>query len=285
MQIHAVPQWQGALTERASLLPASCCALAELAADVLGAPVREIEVATGGGDCGNGIANRDVLIHNLNAQRQALAETHEPVLTIGGDCGVELAPLETARQRYGDGLTALWFDAHVDLNTPRTSPSGAFHGMVLRAALGDGDDVLVADPALSKWRVLLAGARTLDAAEQELIPHIQPDPTLRLRNVDLCAPENVGYALEMLQAHEVYLHIDLDVLDPTEFDGLNCPEPGGITVGELADSIRALADGDPTFKGRPWPVVAVGVTECTTTDPVELRTLVPILEAIGAALA
>lgn len=284
MLIHAVPQWQGALTKHAPALPAACRAMAELAADVLNAPIREIEVVPTGADSRHGIANRDALIQNLRIQREALAEANGPVLTIGGDCGVELAPLEAVRQRYGAELTALWFDAHADLNTPDTSPSGAFHGMALRAAFGDGDDTLVADPALTKWQVVLAGTRSFDPGEQDLIPLIQPDPAMRLRTVDLCAPENVGSALGMLLAHEVYLHIDLDVLDPTEFGGLNCPEPGGITIQKLATATRVLAENNPTFQGRPWPVVGAAITECVTADPTELRLLIPILEAIGDVL-
>jgi arginase len=170
--IHAVPQWQGSATTRASMLQAGCGALARLAGDVLDVPVRDIEVPSEGAQSSGGIRNREVLLQNIPTQRAALSEVDDSVLTIGGDCGVELAPLEAARLRHVPDLTALWFDAHADLNTPVTSPSGAFHGMVLRVALGDGDDVLAADRPLSKWRVLLAGTRNLDAAERELLPRL-----------------------------------------------------------------------------------------------------------------
>ena len=261
MLIHSVPQQHGALTQRASDLPAGCRALSLLAADVLDAPVREIEVASVDGGRDGLIAHHAALTASLKAQRTALAEATGPVLTIGGDCGVELAPLEAARRRYGSRLTALWFDAHADLNTPETSPSGAFHGMVLRAAFGDGDQALVADPPLAKWHVALFGVRNLDAAEQELLPLI--------RNTAVDGPR------------ELYLHIDLDVLDPAEFSGLNCPEPGGLTIEELAAAIRSLA-ADASALRR--PVVGAGITECVTTDPAELRKLTPVLEAVGALL-
>jgi|GEM_PF-4667856 len=81
---------------------------------------------------------------------------------------------------------------------------------VVRQALLDPETI---------FRVVLAGTRHFDPAEQNLIPLIQPDPALRLRTIDLFAPENVGAALSMLKAREVYLHIDLDVLDPSQFAG------------------------------------------------------------------
>lgn len=261
MLIHSVPQQHGALTQRASALPAGCRALSRLAADVLGAPVREIEVAPAIGNRDSAIAHHAALTTNLKNQRAALSEATVPVLTIGGDCGVELAALEAARRHHGPRLTALWFDAHADLNTPETSPSGAFHGMVLRAAFGDGDHALVADPPLSKWQAVLIGARNLDAAEQALLPLIQE--------------------AAVADARELYLHIDLDVLDPAEFSGLNCPEPGGLTIEELAAAVRNLAAEASPLKR---PVVGAGITECVTTDPVELRKLTPILEAVGTLL-
>ncbi|MFF3920562.1 arginase family protein [Streptomyces sp. NPDC001852] len=261
MLIHSVPQQHGALTRRAPALPAGCRALSLLAAEVLDAPVREIEVASANGDRDGRIAHHAALTTNFKAQRTALSEAAGPVLTIGGDCSVELAPLEAARRRHGARLTALWFNAHADLNTPETSPSGAFHGMVLRAAFGDGDQALVADPPLAKWQVALFGVRNLDAAEQELLPII--------RHTSLDGPR------------ELYLHIDLDVLDPAEFSGLNCPEPGGLTIEELAAAIRSLtADAS----GLRRPIVGAGITECVTADPAELRKLTPVLEAVGTLL-
>ncbi|MBO0841131.1 MAG: hypothetical protein J2O49_09965 [Sciscionella sp.] len=67
------------------------------------------------------------------------------------------------------------------------------------------------------------------------------------------------------------------MLDPTEFHGLNWPEPDGITIAELAANVSALADG-------PWRVIGAGITECVTDDAAELRRLTPLLAAVGAVL-
>ena len=69
----------------------------------------------------------------------------------------------------GDDLAVVWIDAHADLNTPESSPSGAFHGMVLRAIVGDGIDPLRLSPGIPPSRIVLAGTRAVDAEEQRFI--------------------------------------------------------------------------------------------------------------------
>lgn len=130
MQVNAVPQWQGAINERAQGLPAGCRALAALAARTLHSPVRYVRQVRQTSPIQDRIANRSVLIGpNRAAQHAAVAESTWPILTIGGDCGVELQPIGAARRRYGADLAVVWFDAHPDLNTPQSSHSAAFHGM------------------------------------------------------------------------------------------------------------------------------------------------------------
>lgn len=60
------------------------------------------------------------------------------IFMVGGTCGVEVAPVAYLNEKYQGDLGVVWFDAHGDLNTPSTSPSGHFHGMALRTLLGDG---------------------------------------------------------------------------------------------------------------------------------------------------
>jgi arginase len=264
MLVNAVPQWQGAVGPRAAELPAGCLALASLAGSILGTSVNVVPQSSATSSTVDGVANRAVLVGaNRAAQLAALEAPGGKVLTIGGDCGVELVPIGVARFRYGQGLVAAWFDAHADLNTAGSSPSGAFHGMVLRSLLGQGDAEFAASPALE--RAVLVGARAFDDAEREAVDS-------GLAGFVPGDPSAVRGALE--GARSVYLHVDLDVLDPAEFGGLNCPEPGGLTVARLVESISALGEFD---------VIGAGVTECVGTGP-ELRVLEPVLAAIGALL-
>jgi arginase len=273
LEVHAVAQRQGAVVARSALLPSGGRALAKLAGEVLGVDVRTVPVAEHTSPVVDGIANRAVLLANQAEQRAVLSSSSRAarVLTVGGDCGVELEPIRHARQRYGRTLGVAWFDAHGDLHTPASSPSGAFHGMVLRAVLGVGDPEFVAEPRIG--RVVLFGARDMEAAEREQLWRgaVRYLPVHAARHSVMASN-----AVLETDADEVYLHVDLDVLDPASFDGACYPSPNGLTVPELVAAIRAIAAATP--------VVGAGITECATDDPDALAVLVPLLEAVGEAL-
>ncbi|GHG24942.1 MULTISPECIES: arginase family protein [Amycolatopsis] len=259
MLINAVPQRQGAVGPRAAELPDGCLALAELAGHVLGRPVHHVRQTRAVSEVDRGIASRAVLTgENRAAQLAALEAPGGPVLTVGGDCGVELIPIGVARFRRGPGLGVAWFDAHPDLNTAESSPSGAFHGMVLRSLLGDGDPEFAASPALEPGRVLLAGTRVFDPEEEAAVSR-----GLAVTSADAWA-----------SVEKLYVHVDLDVLDPGEFAGLNYPEPDGWTIERLVSELDALAR---------FEVVGAGITECVGT-PREVEVLEPVLAALGRLL-
>ncbi|MGA6166102.1 arginase family protein [Amycolatopsis magusensis] len=267
MRIHVVPQTQGALTPRAAQLADGARGLGALAAEVLGVLATEVPVDPAGDpSVVDGVAYRDALVRNRAGQLAALEAPAAKVITIGGDCAVELAPIGVARYRHGAGLGVAYFDAHPDLNTADSSPSGAYHGMVLRSLFGEGDPELAADPALVPGRAVLVGTRSIDPAEQDAI-----DRGLAV----VASPDDLPARLRDGGAESVYLHLDLDVLDPGEFDGLNYPEPDGLSVPALVAAIRSLAE---------FEVIGAGVTECVTADRDELRKLVPVLEAIRDVL-
>lgn len=263
MQIVAVPQRQGAVNQRAGRLPQGCLALAALASRTLGIRVDHVALNDETSPIERGVANRRVLTgSNLAAQRTAVETATGPVLTIGGDCGVELEPVRAARRRYGAGLALAWFDAHADLNTPESSPSGAFHGMVLRALLGEGDPLLIADPAVAGNRVALVGVRAMDRAEQVYLDQ----GSVRVATEDAAAV--------LRGAPHLYVHVDVDVLDPVEFEGSNYPETGGLSIAELVQALDGLAG---------FEVIGAGITECVGTAP-QVEVLAPIIAALGRLL-
>jgi arginase len=273
LELQSVAQRQGAVVPKSPWLPAGCLGLADLASRVLGLEVRKVPVRAGTSALIGGIHNREVLLANRAYQQRALRDTAGPVLTIGGDCGVETVPLGVARRRFGPTLGVLWFDAHGDLNTPATSPSGAYHGMALRHAFGEGDRDFVLDPPLVSRRSVLVGARALDPGELVLID----------RGLVRHVPIERGYdsswvvnAVIASRAPQFYLHVDLDVLDPSEFGDVTCPVPGGLLISELVDAIRAVA--------AIRPIIGAGITECATDNPDRLRVLAPVVRAVGAAL-
>ncbi len=102
-----------------------------------------------------------------------IIQAHNPaqILTIGGDCGVEIAPVSFLNQKYAKDLAVIWLDAHGDLNTPMTSPSGHFHGMPLRVLLGEGDPRMIRDAfsVIHPDQVFFIGVRDLDCPEKAFI--------------------------------------------------------------------------------------------------------------------
>lgn len=196
----------------------------------------------------------DDLVVTASRVRAAIGEAGWDglLVTAGGDCGVELEPVAAARRRFGERLVVIWFDAHGDLNTPESSPSGAFHGMVLRALTGEGPDGLVAREPVDPGRVVLAGVRDLDPAEKAFIE----DRGVRwVRAADADAlVEAVGAAGGGEPgATVVYVHVDLDVLDPLVFGSVGSPAPGGFRTEELVSLVGAVAER--------FEVVGLGITE------------------------
>ncbi|RBM20173.1 arginase [Prauserella sp. PE36] len=273
MLVQAVPQWQGATWAGADVrLPTGCRALAALASEVLGVPAREVPVGSEGTSTVDNIGNKSALVANRQAQLAALEEPEGPVLTLGGDCAVDLVPVGVARYRHGPGLGIVWFDAHADSNTPASSPSGAFHGMVLRSLLGDGDPDFAASPPLAPGHAVLVGTRAFDPAERQAVA----DGLLRHVPVP-SEPDAIAGAVTDSGATKVYLHIDLDVLDPAEHGPLmHYHEPGGLSVEQLVAGIESLARFD---------VVGAAITECATPRRRDLEALVPVLQAVSRLLA
>lgn len=162
-------------------------------------------------------------------------------LVLGGDhsqaIGTVAGMARSVRAR-GERLGVLWVDAHTDMNTPDTSPSGNIHGMPLATLLGRGDPTLVGlsgdRPALDPRDVVVFGARDIDPTEaplvRELGVRVYTMSELDQRGTAVCAAE----ALERVLAHTVGVHLsfDLDGVDPADAPGVGTPVPGGLSLRE-----------------------------------------------------
>nr|WP_055502945.1 arginase family protein [Nonomuraea pusilla] len=222
-----VPQWQGSASGHAPRLAPGALRAAGLVP--AGARVT-VPVLDDPGEKRDGTRALDVLVENLRRTEEALAGIDDAVITVGGDCGVDLAPITAARARHGDRLTVLWIDAHPDVYHPDTLPSGAFHGMVLRTLLGDGPAPLTPARPLDPAQVILAGVRAGDVTERDY---------LRRTGLRVHGVEDVEAAFDGVTG-PVYVHIDLDVLDPEAFGSVCYPEPGGLLPDRLIDLVAAL---------------------------------------------
>ena len=197
-----------------------------------------------------------------------LSEIPDVAITIGGDCGVELAAVEHALARNPE-TAVLWFDAHPDLHSPISSTSGAFTGQVLRALTGDGAAGLVPDAPLDPARIILVGARSIDSAEDE---YIEEHGVVSL---GLASAEELVAAVVASGATSVYIHIDVDVLDPAEFSGKSDPVPWGLTVAQLIELIGAVRST--------VPLSGAAITEFAPSSPDAAADDLPtLLRVIGA---
>lgn len=235
-----VPQWQGSSVPDAKALADGALRSARLFRPEAAVEI-DVDEAAEPGDQDRASApvrNAAALVRNAARVRTALAAAPgRPTVTLGGDCAVELEPVAAAVARLGRDVAVVWFDAHGDINVPAESPSGAFHGMILRTLLGEGPaDLLPPENArLTHDRVVLAGTRALDDAEQA---YLTKTGIRVVRTVD--EPDALVDAVAATGASQVYLHIDLDVLDPAEFHGLSYREPDGVTAKHLCAALRAL---------------------------------------------
>jgi len=196
-----------------------------------------LEVPTGAGESlGTGVRRLSSLMGIRERIEDALAPFDEPVLTVGGDCGIALGAISHAVRAH-PSLAVVWLDAHPDFNDPASSPSGAFAGMALRAVLGDGEPGLaLAAGAITPDRVIVGGARSFDEPEAEALARLGVGV---LSVDDLRDPESLAEAVRGTGADALYLHVDVDVLDPAELMGNAHPEPFGVTVAELTRAIAA----------------------------------------------
>lgn len=220
-----VPQWQGSPAARAMLLVEGAQAIA---GDLPRAATTVLDIPIEAGDAlGTGVHRLSALLRIRELVGEHMTED---TVVIGGDCGVTVAAL-AALPGGVDDLALVWCDAHPDLHTPDTSPSGAFSGMALRAALGEGEPGLALSPGIDAERVILVGARAVDGAEQ--------DPLGRIHRVEADALESLPDAVAATGASRMWVHIDVDVLDPAEIAGVTAATPFGASAGALSAALRA----------------------------------------------
>ena len=183
----------------------------------------------------HGIDYSNEILHHIETATTLLnREQPDRLLNLACDCGSEFAPIAYLLSRYRDSMTVFWFDAHADLNTPGTSPSGHFHGMVLRALTGHESFDFSPNHPLSPKQVVLLGARDLDPAERDYI---------EAERIRLIPPTQVAELCWLPQGvTRAYVHIDFDVLDPNEFPWVGCPTRAGISLASLRQALQHLHD-------------------------------------------
>ncbi|HEY3542097.1 MAG TPA: arginase [Gaiellaceae bacterium] len=167
-------------------------------------------------------------------------------LVLGGDHSVALGTLVGMAAVDGPG-GAIWVDAHGDLNTPATSPSGNVHGMVLAAALGLGGAAFAHDgwtlPAIAPGKLALVGVRSLDQGERDVLGNLDAKvftmSEIDRHGVESCMRDAIAHA-----AGAGFLHVslDMDVVDPDHAPGVGTPVRGGLSYREAHLAMEIVAE-------------------------------------------
>ncbi len=276
-----VPLWQGSVSSRAMSHADGADAIL---GDLPSASTIVVDVPIEAGESlGTGVLRYSTLVRVRERTAAALERVPDWALTIGGDCGASLAAVAHAVSRTDGDVAVLWLDAHPDLNTPESSPSGGFGGMTLRAIVGEGAEGLALDAAtrVAPERLVLGGIRAIDDEERRFIDE---HGVTVLTVEDLSDPTVVVGALEATGASRVFVHIDLDVLDPSALAGLSYPMPFGISATDLAALVRAVAARFP-LAGAAIAGFAPASAEAADDDLPTILRLVGALTSGGAAEA
>jgi arginase len=170
----------------------------------------------------------------------------ETPLVLGGDHSVALGSLVGMAEVHGAG-GVIWIDAHGDLNTPESSPSGNVHGMVLAAALGLGGDAFRYEdwtlPAIQEGRLALVGVRSLDKGERALLKRLDARvftmSEIDRVGIEPCMREAIAHAGG---GNFLHVSLDLDVVDPDVAPGVGTPVRGGLSYREAHLAMEILAE-------------------------------------------
>ena len=201
----------------------------------------------------------------------ALAAGETP-LVLGGDHSVAIGSVSGSAAAGPIG--AIWFDAHADLNTPSTSPSGNIHGMPLAAILGIGefaDQEWATVPNLHPENVALVGLRSADDAEQTLLDEreltVFTMSDIDRRGISAVVDDALEVATDGVD--EIHVSLDLDWLDPTEAPGVGTPVRGGVTYREAHAAMEQVAAAATV---RSLDLVEVNPTLDRSNETAELAT-------------
>jgi arginase len=201
-------------------------------------------------------------------------------LVLGGDHSVALGTLGGLAKARGTG-GVLWIDAHGDMNTPDSSPSGNVHGMPLAAALGLANGRFQSDawtlPAVDPTRVALVGLRSLDKRERETI-HSLGIRAYTMSDIDRIGIERaIRESLTQIAGPGfVHVSLDMDALDPEVAPGVGTPVRGGLSYREAHLALELVAES-----------VLAGSLEVVEVNPIldrENATAALAVELVASAL-
>jgi arginase len=174
-------------------------------------------------------------------------------LVLGGDHSIAAGSISGVSAHFRNekkSVGCIWLDAHSDMNTPETSPSGNVHGMPLSAIMGYGteelSDLFGFQPKIEPQNVVLVGVRDLDAHERKFIKKLGVK-AFTMREIDERGMREVmsdalKYAMDDTEG--VAVSLDMDFVDPSDAPGVGTPVRGGVTYREAHLAMEMIADSE-----------------------------------------
>ena len=184
------------------------------------------------------------------AAEKSLGEGFFP-LVLGGDHSIAAgvaAGVANYFRKDKKQIGYLWLDAHGDMNTPESSPSGNVHGMPLAAIMGYGApelvDLLGFKPKAEPGNIVIVGARDLDAQERKIVKksgvHVFTMRDIDERGMREVMSDALKYAMD--DTAGVAVSLDMDFVDPADAPGVGTPVRGGVTYREAHLAMEMIAD-------------------------------------------
>ncbi|HEX4751167.1 MAG TPA: arginase [Bryobacteraceae bacterium] len=187
----------------------------------------------------------------LAAMVESVLENGKFPLVLGGDHSIAAGTVAGVSQYYrqkGEKIGLIWIDAHADMNTPESSPSGNVHGMPLACCIGQGPreltEIFDFSPKVAGDNVALIGIRDVDARERQVV-RASGVTAFTMRDID-----EQGLRTVMEKALRIasdgtagfHLSLDMDSVDPDEAPGVGTPVRGGMTYREAHLAMETICD-------------------------------------------
>ncbi len=190
----------------------------------------------------NGILGFNALRRQMQSAYKHLREdAPDKVFVLGGGCDADVPAIVYLSEKYRSDLTVLWLDAHGDLNTPGESASSLFYGMPLRSVMDDQCFGLLENRyPLRISQVIHIGGRDLDEAERAFI---KKSGMAAYTVQDIRSDGDwIHRIIEEIHSEHIYVHLDLDVIDPRDLPNTPLPVDDGLSGKEVYAVLTAAFD-------------------------------------------
>lgn len=177
----------------------------------------------------------------LSAWERLREDAPDKVFALGGECDADVPVIVYLSEKYQNDLTLIWLDAHGDLNTPAESASSLFYGMPLRSVMDEQCFGLLENRCPMRIsQVIHIGGRDFDDAESAFIKETGM-AAYSVRDIRSDS-DLIHRIIEGIDSKHIYIHLDLDVIDPRDFPNTPLPVDNGLSGKEVYDILSAASD-------------------------------------------